>query len=249
MEAVVEAACNSYTPDVCLALSLSCEDETADMTPDQDPYIPTVATESYKDCLLGSSLSPDQPKVLQDLLIQNANDSSDLPGRTNTVQCHVTLRDGKGPIRHSNELPHALEPQFQQELLRSLELGIVVPSSSPYCSPLIAVRKKDGTHRFCLDCHQLNLITVPDLEPIADQAHIFTKLLSAKYLSKLDLAFGFWQIGLSEAKRPMTAFWTRSGHFQFCVMPFGMTNAPACFSRLMREVIRDLHNTEAYLLF
>ena len=222
VEAVVEAACNSYTPDVCLALSLACEDETADMTSDRDPYIPTVAAESYEDCLLGSGLSPDQTKALQDLLMQNANVLSDLPGRTNTVHCHVTLRDGKAPIRHSYELPHALEPQFQQELLRWLELGIVEPSSSPYCSPLIAVRKKDGTHHFCLDCRQLNLITVPDLEPIANQAHIFTKLSSAKYLSKLDLASGFWQIGLSEATRPMTAFRTRSGHFQFCVMPFGI---------------------------
>ena len=193
---------------------------------------------------MGSSLSPDQTKALQGLLMQNANVLSDLPGRTNTVQSHVTLRDGKGPIRHSYELLHALEPQFQQEVSRWLELGIVEPSSSPYCPPLIAVRKKDGTHRFCLDCRQLNLITVPDLEPIADQAHIFTKLSSAKYLSKLDLASGFWQIGLSEATRPMTAFRTRSGHFQFRVMSFGMTNAPACFSRLMRAVIRDLHNTE-----
>ena len=95
-------------------------------------------------------------------------------------------------------MPHHLSQQLKEDLKTWQELGIIERSTSPYCSPLLAVRKKDGTHRFCLDCRQLNACTVFDGEPIADPAHIFAKLSSAKYLTKMDLATGFWQVPLSE---------------------------------------------------
>ena len=109
------------------------------------------------------------------------------------------------------------------------------------------MRKRDGSHRFCLDCRKLNARTIFDGKPIADAEHIFSSLSRARYLSKLDLASGFWQVPLSETTKPLTVFSTRYSLYQFRVMPFGMVNAPGCFSRLMRTVLQGLNNVSCFI--
>ena len=111
-------------------------------------------------------------------------------------------------------MPYALQEQLKNDLRKWLDLGIIERSSSPYCSPLLAVRKKDGTHRFCLDCRQINRATKSDLEPVADPNEIFQRISEAAYLSKLNLTSGFWQVPLHQDSRAITTFTTREGHFQ-----------------------------------
>ncbi|KAF2352940.1 Reverse transcriptase domain, partial [Trinorchestia longiramus] len=128
-----------------------------------------------------------------------------------------------------------------------MRMGIVTPSTSPYYSPLLAVRKKDGTHRFCLDCRHLNSQTVFDAEPITDTTAIFTHLAGKTIFSKMDLTSGYWQVPLHPESRQYTAFNTRSDLYEFKVMPFGLANAPATFSRLIRQVTAGLQDTEVYM--
>ena len=128
-----------------------------------------------------------------------------------------------------------------------LALGVIEPSNSPFASPIVLVKKPDGSNRFCADFRKVNRVTIFDAEPIPDQEELFTKLSHAKYFSKIDLSKGYWQVPMSEASKELTAFLTPDGLFQFTVMPFGLVNAPATFSRIMRRVLDGLEGTVNYI--
>ena len=233
--------------EVLAAVAVALEEPT-EVLDQHDLGIPATSQQTWKDCVISPHLQQEQHQQLINLLQKHQDILTDVPGRTATTEHHINI-DKKEQLRlnHTYPLPYALEPQLKNDLQTWQQQGIVVPSRSPYCSPLLAVRKKDGTHRFCLDCRQLNLQTTFDSEPIEDPEAIFTKLAPAQYLSKIDLTAGYWQVPLSQASRELTAFKTRSGLYEFQVMPFGLSTAPATFSRLVRQVTRGLHNTHAYL--
>ena len=116
---------------------------------------------------------------------------------------------------------------------------IIRPSSSPYGSPILLVKKKDSDYRFCVDYRKLNDNTVKDRYPLPRIDETIDTLHGAKYFSTLDLASGYWQIELDEESKPKTAFTTEFGHFEFNRMPFGLQNAPSSFQRLMNYVFRE----------
>ena len=109
----------------------------------------------------------------------------------------------------------------KDEVRDVINLDIVEPSESPYCSPVLIVKKKDKTNRFCIDFRTLNKITVFDAEPMPNMEEIFTKIAGHKYISKLDLTKGYWQIPLTKNAKQYTAFQTPLGLLQFKVLPFG----------------------------
>lgn len=128
-----------------------------------------------------------------------------------------------------------------------IEAGVIKPSSSPYCSPIVIVKKKDRTNRFCIDFRAINKILVFDAETIPNADDIFVQLSAGRYVSKFDLSKGYWQLPLGQSSKEITAFQTPMGLYQFSVMPFGLVNVYASFSRLMRKLLEGMQCVDNYI--
>ena len=124
------------------------------------------------------------------------------------------------------------------------EANVIRPSSSPWSSPIVLVRKKDGSLRFCVDYRKLNSVTKADTFPLPRMDDILDQLGGYKFFSTLDLKSEYWQIRVHPDSQEKTAFATHQGLYQFKVMPFGLINASTVFQRLMQQVLMGL-NPEA----
>ncbi len=137
------------------------------------------------------------------------------------------------PYRKSNKDQEIL----QQETDKLLRDGIIEHSTSPWSSPVVLVKKKDGTTRFCVDYRRLNQITTKDAFPLPRIDDIYDQLTKTTYFTKFDFKAGYFQVPLDKADRPKTAFSTRDGHFQFKVLPQGLTNGPPTFQRIVNQIL------------
>ncbi|CAF4068596.1 unnamed protein product, partial [Rotaria sordida] len=137
------------------------------------------------------------------------------------------------PYRKSNKDQEIL----RKETEKLLKNGIIEHSTSPWSSPVVLVKKKDGTTRFCVDYRRLNQITTKDAFPLPRIDDIYDQLTKAAYFTKFDFKAGYFQVPLDKSDRPKTAFSTRDGHFQFKVLPQGLTNGPPTFQRIVNQIL------------
>ena len=136
--------------------------------------------------------------------------------------------------------PVALKESVNKELDWLLKKGYIVPSSSPWSSPMVTVRKPDGSTRICVDFRRVNSLTRqrPFFMPRVEE--VIEGVGKARFISKLDLSKGFYQVRLTDEAMPKTAFTCHKGAFHFTRMPFGVKNAPACFQSMMQLILADL---------
>ena len=129
--------------------------------------------------------------------------------------------------------------ELKKQLAELVAHGFIQPSKSPFGAPILFVKKKDGAMRMCVDYRALNNITIKNAYPLPRVDELFDRLQGAKYFSKIDLRSGYHQIRIVPEDVPKTAFRTRYGHFEFLVLPFGLTNAPGTFMHLMHQTFRE----------
>ena len=162
-------------------------------------------------------------------------------GETDLVQMEILTGDAPPKRQPVRRTPFAVRGEVARQLREMQENDVISPSSSPWASPVVLVRKKDGTLRFCIDYRELNSVTKADTFPLPRIDDLLDQLNRAKYFSTLDLAAGYWQVQVHPQSREKTAFVTHQGLYQFNVMPFGLRNAPAVFQRLMQRVLAGLN--------
>ncbi|XP_070174493.1 uncharacterized protein [Littorina saxatilis] len=204
------------------------------------PTLPRGKEETIKDIVFDPGLTESQKGEMERVFEKVGEIFKTDPGcfRGNLVH-DIRLTD-KEPVRKKQyPLPFASKQTLEQEVRMMLELDVIEPSSSPYCAPVVLVKKKDGSTRVCLDFRGLNSITVFDAEPIPDVEELFASLAGGVYFTKIDLAKGYWQIPVNPHDKEKTAFQTPLGLFQWKRMPFGLLTAPATFARMMRMLALD----------
>ena len=188
---------------------------------------------------------PDQEKrVLMEFLTVNHHIFSleeGERGETDLVQMEIDTGDAHPKKQPPRRKPFALRREVARQLSEMQSKGVIEPSRSPWASPVVLVKKRDDTHRFCIDYRGLNSVTKPDGFPLPRIEYLLDQLGGCKYFSTIDLASGFWQIRMHPKAQEKTAFAIHQGLFEFRVMPFGLTNAPAVFQRLMQQVVTPLN--------
>jgi hypothetical protein len=163
----------------------------------------------------------------------------DLPGLPSErdVEFVIELKPDTAPIsRRSYRMPPNELVELKTKLQDLLEKGFIRPSSSPWGCPAIFVKKKDQTLRMCMDYRPLNEVTIKNKYPLPRIDILFDQLTGARIFSKIDLRSGYHQICIRPKDIPKTAFTTRYGLFEYLVMSFGLTNAPAHFTYLMNSI-------------
>ena len=195
-------------------------------------------------------LTVDQQEMVTRLLVQFADvfaaTKTEL-GRTHLVEHEIDVGSTRPIKQRTRRVPLHRQEAEGRLVNEMLEQGVIRPSNSPWASPVVLVEKKDGSVRYCIDYRQLNLATVKDSHPLPRIDESLDALSGSHWFSTLDLQSGYWQVGVKEEDKTKTAFTSRSGLFEFNVLPFGLCNAPATFQRLMERVLRGLQWKEALL--
>ena len=155
-----------------------------------------------------------------------------------------TLQPWSGDAYPIRQPVRRISPKQREEVCTliqdMLKDGVIEKSTSPWASPIVLVRKKDGSTRFCVDYRRVNGVSRKDAYPLPRIDSTLDALAGSKWFSTLDLLSGYWQVEVSKEDHPKTAFCTTEGLYQFQVMPFGLCNAPATFQRLMDLVLSGL---------
>ena len=163
-------------------------------------------------------------------------------GRTNLVKHHIKLTDPVPFKEAYRRIPPQMYDEVKTHLQEMLDLGAIRPSNSPWASAIVLVRKKDGRLRFCIDLRKLNNRMVKDAYSLPRIKSILDSLGGAQIFSTLDLKAGYWQVEMAEECKAYTAFTCGPLRFYECdTMPFGATNAPATFQRLMHDCLGELN--------
>ena len=191
---------------------------------------------------LGEQLSEKERGDLQKVMNEFSDVLQGTPGRTKLTKHSINTGSAR-PVRLSPyRIPHAYREAVQKELKEMTVAGVIEPSQSEWSSPIVVVKKKDGNIRLCIDYHRLNSTTPFNAYPMPWTDELIDRLGGAKYITTLDLAKGYWQVPMKEEDKAKTAFTTPNGLFQFKVMPFGLSGAPATFQRMMDRLLQGMED-------
>ncbi|WVZ66968.1 hypothetical protein U9M48_016118 [Paspalum notatum var. saurae] len=157
-----------------------------------------------------------------------------------SIEFSIELLPGTAPIaKKPYRISGSEHVEVKKQIDELLEKGYIRPSTSPWASPVLLVEKKDGSQRMCVDYRGLNAVTIKNKYPLPRIEDLFDKLRGACVFSKIDLRSGYHQLRIRPSDIPKTAFTTHYGLYEYTVMSFGLTNAPAFFMYMMNSVFMD----------
>ncbi len=163
-------------------------------------------------------------------------------GLTNLTEHKITLMDDTPFKERHRRIPPSMIDEVRSHLKQMLDLGVIQPSQSPFSSGVVLVRKKDGSLRFCIELRRLNTVTVKDAHALPRIDVSLDSLSGSRWFSSLDLHSAYWQVGITEEDHHKKAFSVGCLGFYECLKtPFGCTNTPATFQRLMETCMGDLY--------
>ena len=190
-------------------------------------------------CEVTASEMQELKTLLEDYRDVFANDDSEV-GRIHRAQLHIHTKTQVPVAVKLRRTPFCLRSEVDSQIKNMEERGIIEPSTSPYSAPILLVPKTDGSYRFCADFRALNDATITEIFPLSSVRECLDSLHGSNLFTTLDLYSAYWQISIAKGHHHKTAFSTESGHWEFCVMSFGVKNASAVFARLMADVMNGL---------
>lgn len=202
-----------------------------------NPQLSSIQTEKEIPLQSTFDLSVKQREKLMNVVDQHFKLNNNELGRTNLVEHKI--KTNSSPIKQRY---YPVNPKVQEyidkELDQMLKLGVIEPSKSAWSNPILLVKKKDKSYRFCVDFRKLNQVSEKDAYPLPYVSAILDRLRDARFITSLDVKSAYWQIPVEENSKQYTAFTIPGrGLFQFTRMPFGLHNAPATWQRLIDQVL------------
>ena len=194
-----------------------------------------------------SHLTTTEKVEMEQLLKEFQQVFGDVPKRTTCIYHDVDVGEASPIKQHPYRINPIKLDQMRKEIEYMLENEIIEPSSSSWSSPCVLVPKPDGTVRFCTDFRKVNLLTITDSFPLPRIEDCIDRIGNSRYVTKMDLLKGYWQVPLTNRAKQLSAFVTPDGLYQYQVMPFGMKNAPATFQRMINKLVGRMEGCEAYL--
>lgn len=184
------------------------------------------------------ALSDSQQKILEDTKQLFPSFKNLGLGKTTLIQHEIDVGNAKAIKQRHYAVSPAVQDLLYNEIDRMLDLKVIEESASPWCSPVVIVRKPNGKARLCLDLRKVNDVSIKDGYPLPLIDGLIARLSETRFITSLDLKDAFWQVPLAESSRPMTAFAVPGRpQYQFRVMPFGCCNATQTMCKLMDRVI------------
>ena len=174
-----------------------------------------------KDVNFAERITPEQQQTKESLCDSFRDVLIDIPGTTNLGKHKIELTSSDPTGLKQYPISFYAESIIREEVEKMLQLNVIEPSSSPYSAPIVLARNRDRTNRFCIDFRKLKNITVSMQNQCLIQIAIFTKLTGKRYVTKIDLRKGYWHVPMENESKPLTAFSTRYGLYQFRTMRLG----------------------------
>ena len=243
--------CYFMSPSFSHVENVSCDDDTVGQSSlsDNVTHIMTSLLLKEPSSAMHSSnvnLSSNQTNVTS-LVQKLLNDYKDVfpadlpPGLPPdcTITHGIDLMYGSKPVSHPPYHLSASEAsEVEKQLADLIQHGFIRSSTYPWAAPILLVKKKDGSMRMCIDYRGLNAFTIKNKYSLPRIDELFDQLNGAQYFTKIDLRSGYHQVRVRATDVPLTTFRNRFGLYEFLVMSFGLTNAPATFMTLMDSVLR-----------
>ena len=241
------SACNDVDLSQVASVAIIEDNENGSELGEDITVAPLHETENYKEVVINPNLGEKHRQQLLGLVEEFKEIFTDRPGTSVNCEHSIALTSQDPVKQRPYSVPFIFKDKVKKEVGLMLDLGVIEHSDAAYASPVVLVKKKDGTIRFCVDYRRLNRITLFDTEPMPNTEEVFARIHDKRFFSKLDLSKGYWQIPIKPECRDATTFVCSEGSFRYLKMPFGLVNAPATLNRLMRRLLNDIHDADCYM--